>query len=338
MGATFNDVVAWLLEPDRRNPGPRFFALRDLLDRPSDDPDLVEARRAVMTSGPVPTILKGQSPEGWWEKPGPGYATKYRGTVWQLIQIERLGADPADERVQKACAYVVEHAQASNGGFSASGVVRSDAPPPSYAIHCLNGNLLAALITFGWANDERVQRSIRWQALSITGEDPDFAYYKSGTSGPAFQCGSNHGLACAWGANKALRALVMLPKETRGPEVERAINVGAEFMLSRDPAIAGYPYYNHVSSNWRHFGLPISYWSDVIETLENLTALGFRADPRLDNAFALVLEKRNEEGRWLLENTINGRTRVAIETKGEPSKWVTLRALTVLRRAGRLPS
>jgi hypothetical protein len=329
-------VIDWLLEPDDANPCPRFFALRDLLDRPANDPELLTGRRAIMTSGQVPKILRAQSPAGWWEKPGPGYATKYRGTVWQLIQLERLGADPADERVQKACTYVLEHTQASNGGFSASGVSTLDRTPPSNAIHCLNGNLLAALIVFGWEEDERVQRSIRWQALSITGEDPDFAYYKSGTSGPAFQCAANHGLPCAWGANKAVRALLKLPSEQRTPEVERALAASAEFLLSRDPAVADYPYYNGRSAKWSQFGLPISYWSDVIETLENLTALGYGADTRLGNAFALILGKRDADGRWHLEDTLNGRTWASIEAKGAPSKWVTLRALSVLRRAGRL--
>jgi hypothetical protein len=258
-----------------------------------------------MSAGPVPVILAAQSPEGWWDKPGPGYATKYRGTVWQLIQLERLGADPVDERVQRACAYVVEHAQASNGGFSPSGVARGGAPPPSFVIHCLNGNLLAALITFGWAGDERVQHAIRWQASSITGEGSEVAYFKSGTAGPGFQCGANHGLACAWGANKAVRALLMVRPEERPPKVEQALAKGAQFLLSHDPAVADYPYHHRVSSTWRRFGLPMSYWSDVIETLENLTGLGFGRDPKLDRAFDLVLKTRDETGLWSMENTLN---------------------------------
>lgn len=335
MTASRQATLKWLLEPDKANPGVRFFALRDLLERPASDPDLIAARRVVMTTGPVPRILKAQTAEGWWEKPGPGYASKYRGTVWQLIQLERLGADPEDERVQMACTYVVEHAQASNGGFSASGVIRSDTPPPSYAIHCLNGNLLAALIAFGWVQDERVQRSIHWQALSITGEDSGLTYYKSGTTGPGFQCGSNHGLPCAWGANKAIRALLMLPDDQRTPEVERALAVGAEFLLSHDPAISDYPYYNTKSPKWQRFGLPLSYWSDVIETLENLTGLGYGHDERLDNAFEFVLDKRDGQGRWHLEDKLNRNTWASVETIGAPSKWVTMRALTVLGRAGR---
>jgi hypothetical protein len=35
-----------------------------------------------------------------------------------------------------------------------------------------------------------------------------------------------------------------------------------------------------------------------------------------------------------MENSVNGKMWVDIEEKGKPSKWVTLRALRVLRMAG----
>ena len=41
------DSLAWLLETD--SPGVRYLALRDLLDRPHDDTELQEARKAAHT-------------------------------------------------------------------------------------------------------------------------------------------------------------------------------------------------------------------------------------------------------------------------------------------------
>jgi hypothetical protein len=331
-----DQLLAWLLEPDLANPGVRYFALRWLLDKPPDDREVVEAQAAVMRTGPVPVILARQHLEGWWLKPGAGYSTKYRGTVWQLIALHRLGADRGDPRVHQACEYVLRHTLNANGAFGWSGRTTEEPPGPSTGIHCLNGNLLAAMIDFGWLEDERVQRAIEWQALSITGEQSGFPYYKSGTAGPGFRCGSNAGLPCAWGANKALLALLAIPEAERADHVRRALEAGAEFLLSHDPAVADYPNKNAVSSTWFRFGLPLSYWSDVLETLEVLAALGYGADPRLDAAFELVLAKRDAAGCWPLENTINGRSSARIEAKDEPSKWVTLRALRVLRAAGRL--
>jgi hypothetical protein len=195
---------------------------------------------------------------------------------------------------------------------------------------------LAALLHFGWLEDERVQRSVEWQAASITGGDPGVTYYRKGTAGPGFACGINHGLPCGWGANKALRALLAIPAGSRSDQVSRALEVGAEFLLSRDPAVADYPYSARVSTNWFNFTLPLSYWSDVIETLENLVDLGYGRDSRLDHAFELVLAKRDASGRWPMEGGMSGKTWARVEPRGRPSKWVTLRALTTLRRAGRL--
>ena len=124
-----------------------------------------------MRADPIASILAAQDPGGFWVKPGPGYSPKYRGTVWQLIFLDQMGADGEDKRVQAACAYVLSHAQSSSGGFAAwGGGARDAAPGPSLVIHCLNGNLLHALIGFGWIEDERVKRAIDWQARAITGE------------------------------------------------------------------------------------------------------------------------------------------------------------------------
>ena len=111
--------LPWLLHPD--TPAVRHLALCDLLGRPSGDAEVAEARAAAMATDPIAAILAAQCPDGYWEKPGPGYATKYRGTVWQLIFLDQLGADPADGRIQAACAYVLAHSLASTGGFGASG-------------------------------------------------------------------------------------------------------------------------------------------------------------------------------------------------------------------------
>lgn len=330
-------AVEWLLEPDDANPGVRYFALRDLQDRPPDDAEVIAARAAIMQTGPVPRILAQQQPEGFWVRPGAAYSTKYRGTPWQLIQLDRLGADPEDPRVRLACEYELQHGQASSGGFSCFGGKPVGPPPPSLIIHCLHGNLLAALINLGRLEDERVQNAIAWQALAITGEDSAFAYYASGTTAPGFACVANRGLPCAWGANKALRALLAIPRSRRTPSVERALQAGAEFLLSRDPAVADYPTPGAISSHWWRFGPLFGYTSDILETLENLIGLGYGADSRLDRAFESVLAKQDGSWRWRLENTLNGRTWTNVERKGAPSKWVTLRALGALRRAGRLP-
>lgn len=322
-----DDALPWLLEPDAANPGVRYLTLRYLLDRPADDREVQLAQQAVMTSGPVPAILEAQDPAGFWVKPGTGYGPKYRGTEWQVIFLGELGADPSDERVRRGCAYVLTHSIAPNGGFSvlanavASGVV-----------HCLNGNLLVALQRLGFGDDSRVQAALDWQARAITGEG-DIQFIKSGTSGPEFCCAANYGLPCGWGAVKGLRALLAVPPARRTPAIEHAIQASAEFLLSRDPALADYPYLERVSSTWFKFGFLLSYWSDVLELVTVLAQAGYGHDPRLDAAWQLILDKQDAQGRWKLENSLTGKTWQDIEAKGQPSKWITLRARLALEAA-----
>jgi hypothetical protein len=131
-------------------------------------------------------------------------------------------------------------------------------------------------------------------------------------------------------------ALGRLPEDARTSLVREAIRLGTEFLLGRDPAVAGYPTAQDTkpSRSWFRFGFPVFYVTDVLQNLEALTALGHGQDPRLRPALDLVLTKQDELGRWMMEYTYNGKTWVDVEHKGKPSKWVTLRALRVLKQAG----
>jgi hypothetical protein len=327
------DPLPWLLAEDTA--AVRHLALRQLLDQPADAPAVRQARAAAMHADPIASILAAQQPAGFWDKAGPGYSPKYRGTVWQLIFLDQLGADGDDPRIQAACDYVLSHSQAIAGGFAYwQGGSRPDAPPPpSLAIHCLNGNLLRALIGFGRLEDERVRRAIDWQARSITGEDFT-SYYRSGTSGPGFSCVSNEQLPCAWGAIKGLLALARIPPERRLPHVERAIQQGAEFLFSCDQVTAAYPAgwgNTEPSLFWFRLGFPLAVSADILQNLTVLCQLGFARDTRLNSAVEWLLSKQDASGRWRNEAVLNGKTWVDIDKQSQPSKWVTLRASSVLK-------
>jgi hypothetical protein len=66
--------------------------------------------------------------------------------------------------------------------------------------------------------------------------------------------------------------------------------------------------------------------------VEVLTEAGFSHDPRLVEAIELILSKQDERGRWKLEQNYKGKLWFEPEEKGQPSKWVTLRAVRVLKR------
>jgi hypothetical protein len=274
-----------------------------------------------MSTGPVPKILSAQKPEGYWVKPGPGYGPKYQGTVWQVVFLAQLGADGADYRVKKGCEYAIKHNTAKSGGFSMNGA-------SSAFIHCMAGNLAAALIDLGFRDDERLVQALDWQARLVTGEGVavlgtkgEIRRFYTGTTGPLFTCGANGGKYCAWGAIKALLALSKMPPDKCTGRMKKAIKMGTDFLLSRDPSVADYPfeYGKRPSSSWFKFGYPVGYITDVLQNLEVLAALGQTQDKRLVNALALVLGKQDENGHWIMEYSYNGKSLADIEEKKSPA-------------------
>lgn len=308
------DPLAWLLEPDPTNPGVRLSALRDILGKGAADPKVQAASADAMKSGPVPLILGAQEPGDSW----------VTASEWHLSLLAELGADGQDPRVRLACEFLINKAQASSGGLSHNGT-------PSGVVHCMNGILVHALLSFGYGGDLRLDQALAWAARSILGRDTE-RYYKSGTTGPGFRCAVNWGSPCAWGAVKELRALALVSAEERTPLITEAIEYGVGFLLERDLSKADYPVgEGKISPYWFKFGFPLSYHSDILEALDVLVALGYGSDPRLVPAVEFVLSKQDALGRWKLEHSLNGKMWVDVEQKGQPSKWVTLRALRVLK-------
>ena len=333
-------VLDWLLEP--ADPGVRYFTLRDLLGAPADNAEVRAARRATVRLPPVRPILEAMEDEGYWVKPGTGYSPKYTATAWQVIFLGQLGADGDDARVHRGVDYVLDHSRTTMGGFTAMGGF-STAPKPAGMAHCLQGNLGASLLELGFGNDPRLKEALDWTARSITGEGIAPAssknpvrYYRSGNSAPGFHCAANNHKPCAWGAIPAMDALAHVPSARRTVRMRRAMRVGSDFLLSRDPARAAYPmgYGTKPNGSWFKFGYPMGYVADVLRNAEVLVALGHGRDRRLRNLADLILHKRGADGRWALEYSYTGKTWFDLGPKRAPNKWVTLRALRALKGMG----
>jgi hypothetical protein len=131
-------------------------------------------------------------------------------------------------------------------------------------------------------------------------------------------------------------AFSQLSRERWTPLIEEAVRQGVEFFFSVDPATATYPsgWSDKPSGNWWKLGFPVFYVTDLLQTVEALARLGYRKDPRLANALAVIRDKQDSQGRWALEYEYTGKTWVDFGPKKQPNKWVTLRALRVLKAAG----
>jgi hypothetical protein len=319
----------WLLEPD--DAGVRYLAMRDLVD--GDKAELLTAKQRAYSEGPIAQVLANMNKEGYWEQPGAGYYSKYKGTVWSIILLAQLGASiEMDERIKTACSYLLDQGLTSDGHFTINGL-------PSGTVDCLQGNLCAALLDLR-SDDARVDKAFEWMARSVTGEGVSAlgdktasVRYYAGKCGPNFACGANNKLPCAWGAVKVMLAFSKLPGERRTPLIDRAIEQGISFLFSKDPAQSDYPsgYSAKPSGNWWKFGFPVFYVTDLLQNAEALVNLGYGNDPRLADALKLIGNKADARGRWPLDYDYIGKTWGDFGAKKQPNKWVTLRALRVLK-------
>jgi len=327
------DSLAWLLEDDQ--PGVRYLAMRDLLDLPADDTGLQQARSEAHRSGPIAEVLANMQPEGWWVEPGPGYNPKYRSTVWAMILLAQMGGSvKEDMRIQKACNYVLDHAVMPGGQISYS-------TAPSGTFDCLQGNIVWSLLSLG-CTDPRLDKAIDWMTRSVTGDGiapmedrhAPVRYYAS-KCGPLFACGATDKKPCAWGGVKVMMAFSKVSAPQRTPMVERAIKMGIDFFLSIDPTTAAWSTASDAKPNgsWWKFGFPVFYITDLLQVAEALTALGCGRDPRMQGLLELILAKQDGNGRWPLEYNYSGKTWLEFGEKKQPNKWVTLRALRVLKHS-----
>ncbi len=190
---------------------------------------------------------------------------------------------------------------------------------------CIVGNTARMMTRFGYGDDRRVRKLYDWM-LEDQRED-------GGWNCAAGQPGT---LDC-W---EALAAFAAVPKSKWNGAMERAVSRGAEFYLKRQLFKEGRRY-----APWFRFHYPTHYFYDVLVGLDVLTDLGHAGDPRLAPALQILRTKQQSDGTWILDRIHpdqepadhpGGSARkvrpLAVERAGEPSKWLTLTALRVLKR------
>jgi len=323
------DPTDWLLEEE--NPSVRYFTLRDIVDRPKDDTAVQAARREIMRTGMVRDILGRQREPAYLQTHPRFYTDKYRGLVWQLIVLAELGAE-RNPQIQEQCEYVLGNSQETQGGgFSQHASAKAGGGRITEVIPCLTGNMVWSLIRLGYLDDPRLQKGIDWITRYMcfndgVEENPQVPPYNRHE-----MCWGKH--TCHMGVVKALKALSAVPKESRtAGTISDTIQKAAEFVLIHHIHKRSHNVNRVSKPGWLKFGFPLMYQTDALEILDILTGLGIR-DSRMDEAMQIVLSKQDDAGRWRIENTYNSdRLLVPFGQKGEQSKWITLRAMRVLKQ------
>lgn len=312
-----SEIIDWLLEESQ--PAIRWRALKDLLGRPDADPDVRSAAEMVPKKGWAADILAGQTPTGFWASEERLYQPKYLSTNWMLLVLADLGVKRAQPGIQKACEAWIARFARDDGGFAMEGSKKSHL--------CTAGNTARALVQFGFVDHPKVESAFGWLEASRD---------KNG----GWSCfGSGRNLD-SW---EPLSAFAVYPTQKWTAGMKRAVELGAEFFLERELHKQGAHY-----EPWYRFHYPVHYYYDLLVGLDFMTALGYGDDPRLRHAVSHLREKRRPDGRWNLDALhpdVEGNiaewyakhpkgapTPFGLEAVGQPSKMITLRALTVLRR------
>jgi len=322
-----NKTIDWLLEEN--NPSVRYLTLTTLLNESQEDPIVQTAKERIMSEGIVPKLLGKQNGDGSWVDGKKFYTDKYHGAVWNLLTLAELAADGENEQVKKACEFILKSSyNPENGGFSTAESAKTQSGLVSLIIPCLTGNMVYALIQCGYLDDERVQNGIDWICRHQRADDGEarpplgemYDRYRS--------CWGSH--SCHMGVAKSLKALAAIPESKRNAKVQEKIQELTEYFLKHHIYKSSHQLDKVSKPGWLKFGFPLMYQTDALELLDIFASLQIHS-PHLEEAISLVESKRTPQGSWKLENSYDDRMLVRIENKGTPSKWVTLRALRVLK-------
>lgn len=316
--------IEWLLE--KNNPSVRYFTMIDILGLDKNSKDVVFAKKAIMNSKIVKKIFSKQSPEGYGGEPK-NFAASYSNTFWQLVLMAELGVDGRDIRIRKTCELIFSLSQ-KEGGFSISGTRGTVLP-------CYTGIMTWALIRFGYLDDPRVVQALKWIVNYQRFDDGRREDKRKIWDGYGVRqyggCFNTH--SCFMGCIKAIRALSEVPEDRRSKEIQELIKQGVEFFLKHRLYKANHHGFKVAKHGWLKFGFPLAYQTDVLEVLGVVTDLGYTKDERMGDAIDLLISKQDENGRWRSENPYLRRMWGSIaETKGKPSKWITLNALRIIKR------
>jgi hypothetical protein len=323
-----SDPIEWLLEES--NPSVQYFTLIDILDHDEKNSEVIESKENIMVKGIVPKLLSKQKEGGYWVNPENFYVyTKYKGTVWSFITLAEHNADGRDNHSKKTCEYILNISQdRESGGFSSrgngiDGGIHNDINP------CLTGNMIWALIRFGFLEDPRVQHGIEFILKYQRLDDGIERFPKGWPYERRKRCWGKH--TCHMAVVKCLKALAEIHPEKRSDGINDFIDKAAEYMLNHRIYKQSHNLDVIAKQEWTQFGFPLMWKIDALDVLELLLKLGYK-DDRMQDAVDLVISKQNENGRWILEKSFNTRMYVNIDQMGKESKWITLFALRVLKR------
>jgi hypothetical protein len=299
-------VLEWLLDSD---PAIRWQAMRDLTNTPADE---VAAERArVAREGWGAQLLAAQDPDGRWS--GGTFFPRWVSTSDTLHLLYLFGPDPASAEVRRAIAPVHE---AARWDYDPNFKFFDGEVEP-----CINGRTVAIGAYFG-----QDVRGIVDRLLTEQMDDGGWnCEQENGSTRGSFDTTLN-----------VLEGLLEYERSAgANGDVAAARVRGEEYLLERrllrrlsDGEIP--------QKRWLDLGFPNAWFYDVARVLDYMRMARPAPDERMTEALDILESKRDADGRWPLDHAYHDTLLVDFgEAEGQPSRWITLRAMRVLRWAGR---
>jgi hypothetical protein len=309
-----DELVDWLLEAS--TPSIRYRTITDLLGARPESSRVRSARRAMLTAGPVPAILKRQSRNGSWKGERGYYTPKYVSTHWSLLLLAELDVGPADQRFRMGTEFMISATRHELEKHLDSKITDWS---------CFWGNLLRYAFPASSGDDPQLEQLVLQVCRDLQ-------------RGPCC-CRANDGRPCAWGVLRALWGLAVIPEDGRTDEVESALGEGVAFLLDTfHLEQADYPTRKRgrVSPLWLRLNFPLFYQADLLFALRVFGELGIIDHPGAGPALDWLEQRREKDGRWRGTSPFRGRTYAALGGREETDRWVSLHAARVLQQAGRM--
>ena len=305
-------MIDWLLDSD---PAVRWQVMRDLLDAPESE--VAAERASIATEGWGAELLAQQRSDGSWG--GVAFNQGYDSTMHVLTLLQLLGLDPASPPARQALEQVRDRVVWSGWGPNGT-----DNPYFAGEVElCINGQVATAGAYFRQDVSGLIDRLLT-EALDDGGWNCETEHGSTRASFNTTICVLDALLAYeqAFGAHADVAAV-----RTRGERylLERQMfkrrSTGEPILTDRKGG-----------NDFTQFAFPTWWHYDVLRGLDYLRAAGVSPGERLADAIALVRSKQQRDGRWLLDVRYPGTMPVDLgESPGHPSRWITLRALRVLR-------
>lgn len=301
-----DSVIQWLLEGD---PAIRWQTLRDLIGSNSDE--VQRQRERIATEGWGASLLALQDQIGTWAKGV--YSPKWTSTTYTMLLLRQLGLPPKNLHATKACRILLERGFYDDGGINYFASLK-------HSETCVTGMILSLLAYFQY-EDERIHKLAEHL---LAQQMPDGGW----------NCQSYNG-ATHSSFHTTISVLEGLQEyEKVQPQniekIQQAQQRGRELLLLHR-LFRSHRTGEVARPEFTYFSFPPRWHYDILQALDYFQECGAEKDGRLADAIEIVLKRRTQEGKWLLQNRHPGRTFFEIEQVGEPSRWNTLRALRVLK-------